>query len=69
MKELESIERYLKEADLEKREKASNWIAAIGLQRVDGLQVSDYLLELAVRNINGEISMEEVSALLDKHYK
>jgi hypothetical protein len=36
---------------------------------VDGLKVSDYLLELARRNIEGEISMEEVDKLLDEYYE
>ena len=42
---------------------------AIGLQAVDGLKVSGYLLELARRNIEGEISMEEVDKLLDEYYE
>ena len=41
---------------------------AIGLQAVDGLRVSDYLLELARKNIEGELTMEEVDELLDKYY-
>ena len=42
---------------------------AIGLQDVDGLKVSDYLQELARRNIEGEISMDEVNKLLDEYYE
>ena len=41
---------------------------AIGLQAVDGLRVSDYLIELARKNIEGELTMEEVDELLDKYY-
>lgn len=36
---------------------------------MDGLKVSDYLLELARRNIEGEITMEEVNKLLDEYYE
>ena len=39
----------------QKRERAEAWSVAIGLQAVDGLKVSDYLLELARRNMEGEI--------------
>ena len=42
---------------------------AIGLQDVDGLKVSDYLQELARRNIEGEISMDEVNKRLDEYYE
>ena len=34
-----------------------------------GAWPSDYLLELARRNIEGEISMEEVDKLLDEYYE
>ena len=54
---------------LAKKERAEAWRVAIGLQAVDGLKVSDYLLELARRNIEGEISMEEVDKLLDEYYE
>ena len=42
---------------------------AIGLQAVDGLKVSGFLLELARRNIESEISMDEVNKLLDEYYE
>lgn len=38
-----------------KREKASDWRTAIGLQDVDKLRVSEYLRETAVKHINGSI--------------
>ena len=52
-----------------RREAAYAWSTAIGLQAVDGLKVYDYLQELARRNIEGEISMEEVDKLLDEYYE
>jgi len=55
--------------NLRKKERAEAWRVAIGLQAVDGLKVSDHLLELARRNIEGEISMEEVNKLLDESYE
>ncbi len=49
-------------------EKAGNWLIAVGLQDVAGLRVSPFLLDLAVRNVKGELSSEDVSRLLDEHY-
>ena len=63
-----NFEEYLCQGDSQKKERAEAWRAAIGLQAVDGLKVSGYLLELARRNIEGEISMEEVNKLLDEYY-
>ena len=51
-----------------RRPRLGAWLLAIGLQAVDGLKVSGYLLELARRNIEGEITMEEVNKLLDEYY-
>ena len=60
-----NFDEYIRQGDPQKTERAEAWRVAIGLQAVDGLKVSDYLLELARRNIDGEISMEEVDKLLD----
>ena len=60
-----NFDEYIRQGDPQKKERAEAWRVAIGLQAVDGLKVSDYLLELARRNIEGEISMEEVDKLLD----
>lgn len=60
---------YLKESEPHKKEKGYAWHTAIGLQAVDGLQTSDYLKKTAVRNIEGEISLEEANALLQTYYE
>lgn len=60
---------YMKESEPDKREKGYAWRAAIGLQAVDGLQTSEYLMRTAVRNIEGEISFEEANLLLQTYYK
>ena len=62
------FDEYIRQGEPSQREAAYAWSTAIGLQAVDGLQVSDYLLELARKNIEGELTMDEVSDLLDKHY-
>lgn len=60
---------YIKEGEPAKREKSYAWHTAIGLQAVDGLKTSEYLVHTAVRNIEGEISFEEANALLQAYYE
>lgn len=48
---IEDFDEYIRQAELQKKEKADAWRVAIGLQVVDGQKLSDYLLELARRNI------------------
>ena len=59
---------YIKQGEPEKREKGYVWNTAIGLQAVDGLKPSEYLIYTAVRNIEGDISMDEAQALLNSYY-
>ena len=54
---------YIMESEPSRREKGYAWHTAIGLQAVDGLKTSEYLVRTAVRNIEGEISFEESDAL------
>lgn len=60
---------YIKESEPDKRDKGYAWHTAIGLQAVDGLITSEYLVHTAVRNIEGEISFEEANALLQSYYE
>ena len=60
---------YIKESEPDKWEKGYAWHTAIGLQAVDGLKTSEYLIHTAVRNIEGEISFEEANALLQSYYE
>lgn len=60
---------YIKESEPAKRDKGYAWHTAIGLQMVDGLKTSEYLVRTAVRNIEGEISFEEANALLEAYYE
>ncbi len=45
------------------------WNIAIGLQKVDDLSVSDYLLEIANKNIEGKITIKEAKDLIDDYYR
>ena len=64
-----NFDEYIRQGEPQKKERAEAWRVAIGLQAVDGLKVSGFLLELARRNIEGEISMEEVDKLVDEYYE
>lgn len=59
---------YIKESEPTKRDKGYAWHTAIGLQAVDGLKTSEYLVRTAVRNIEGEITFEEANELLQSYY-
>lgn len=60
---------YLKEAEPDKVSKAYAWSTAIGLQAVDGLKPSEYLIDTAIQNIEGEITLKEAKNLIDSYYK
>ena len=50
------------------KEKADAWLISIGLQGAAELNVSALLLDLAIRNVKGEITRDEVSQSLNAHY-
>lgn len=55
--------------EAEKQKRRENWAVGIGLQKVDGLEVSSYLRELTELHIEGKITMDEVEKRLKKHYE
>lgn len=60
---------YMRAKEPGMRERAYAWKTAIGLQKVDGLTPSDFLIETARRNIEGEITLAESGALLSDYHK
>ena len=66
---MDSFEEYLRQGEPNKAERAKDWKTAIGLQDVDGLKPSDYLIENAKQNIEGNITIEEVKLRIDTYYK
>ena len=62
------FEEYKNHPDPIVRERANNWAIAIGLQRVDELQVSDFLIQVARQEIEGKVTMNEVLIMIDEHY-
>ena len=64
-----AFDEYLRQGEPSQKESAENWKTAIGLQAVDGLQPSAYLIDVAKRNIEGEISLDETRKLIDSYYQ
>ena len=62
------FEQYLASGEPGVEERARNWSMAIGLQDVDRLKPSEFLLEQAKANIEGRISSEEVGKRLEEYY-
>ena len=60
---------YLKQQEPDKKYKGYAWQTAIGLQAVDGLKPSEYLVDAAIQNIEGKITLDEVKNLLDSYYE
>lgn len=63
------FQKYLKESEPDKLTRGYAWSTAIGLQAVDGLRPSEYLINTAVQNIEGEITLQEAKYLIDNYYQ
>lgn len=66
---MENFDEYLRQGEPNKVSKATAWKTAIGLQQVDGLKPSEYLIETAKQNIEGNISIDEVKQRIENYYK
>ena len=60
---------YIRQGEPQKREKGYAWQTAIGLQAVDDLKTSDYLVQTARKHIEGDITIEEAKQLIDSYYQ
>lgn len=67
--ERDPFKEYLKESEPDKVSKGYAWSTAIGLQAVDGLRPSKYLVETAIQNIDGKITVREAKNLIDSYYE
>ena len=67
--EKDPFKEYLKELEPDKVSKGYLWSTAIGLQAVDGLKPSRYLIDTAIENIEGRITLEEAQNLVDRYYE
>lgn len=63
------FEEYIVHGEPDRREKADAWQTAIGLQDVDGLKVSPYLLDTARRHIEGDITIDEARERVKAYYE
>ena len=63
------FQEYLKHSEPGKADKGYAWSTAIGLQAVDGLKPSQYLIDTAIQNIEGQISIKEAQNRIESYYK
>ena len=66
---IDPFKEYIKQSEPNKRDKGYAWHTAIGLQAVDGLKPSKYLIDTAIKNIEGDISIDEAQELLNTYYE
>lgn len=63
------LEEYIQQGEPERTQKSEAWQTAIGLQDVDGLQTSAYLLDTAREHIEGKISIGEAQKRIESYYE
>ena len=66
---MSDFDEYKRLGEPDKVEKSVMWRTAIGLQQVDGLTPSEYLIKTAKLNIEGEITIYEVQERLHSYYE
>lgn len=66
---MSEFDEYIRGGEPGRSEKAAAWQTAIGLQDVDGLKPSKYLIETAKKHIEGDITIDDVKDLIDEYYK
>jgi len=64
---IQGLEEYIRQSEPQRRERGEAWKVAIGLQQVDGLQTSEYLLDTARKHIEGDITINEVKDVIDSY--
>ena len=63
------LENYIRQGEPDKAEKSESWQTAIGLQDVDGLKISEYLLETAKEHIEGKINIDAAQKRIQSYYE
>ena len=63
------LSEYIKQGEPNRVEKTLNWETAIGLQEVDGLKPSKYLIKTAKEHIEGNIDIEEAKIRINEYYE
>lgn len=60
---------YIIQGEPKQKEKSFLWKTAIGLQDVDHLYPSEYLLQIAKEHIEGKIDIDSVQTRIDSYYE
>ncbi len=63
------LEEYIRQGEPGRVEKSEAWQTAIGLQAVDGLKTSKYLLDTAKEHIEGNITIDEAQKRIQSYYE
>ena len=63
------LSEYIRQGEPDRAEKSAAWQTAIGLQAVDGLKTSSYLLETAKAHIEGDINIAGAQQRIQNYYK
>ena len=66
---MSKFDEYIVHGEPGQKEKADAWQTAIGLQDVDGLKVSAYLLDTARQHIEGDITIDEARERIKAYYE
>lgn len=66
---MSEFDEYIVYGEPGQKEKADAWQTAIGLQDVDGLKVSTYLLDTARQHIEGDITIDEARERIKAYYE
>jgi len=63
------LNEYIRQGEPDKIDKSNAWKTAIGLQDVDGLKTSEYLIETAKEHIEGRITISEADKRIQSYYE
>lgn len=67
---MENKDNYIIENEItDSKKKQEYWNTGIGLNKVDNLEPSKYLIDLSKKNINGELKYYEIEEALKTYYK
>ena len=63
---LQGLEEYIRQGEPQKQERCRAWQTAIGLQEVDGLKTSPYLLDTARKHIESQATYRQLLQVSDR---
>jgi fido (protein-threonine AMPylation protein) len=69
MEKYDELEQYIRSQEPDTKERAAMWQTAIGMQKVDGLTVSDYLVDTAQKHIEKQVDINEAKSLIAEYYQ